>query len=139
MINSTTSGFAGKTIKTHKWQKWMTNTNKQNKTITALHNSHPTIGTIATRARIAITIVAPTKTNEQEMIAVDQTRVIAPTPNRAVRAAQVVITTETVHTSTMSREVLEKQTIRDELYADPHTISKRDTYTQDNTTQSKHI
>jgi hypothetical protein len=28
LINSTTNGFAGKTIKTHKWQKWMTTTNK---------------------------------------------------------------------------------------------------------------
>jgi hypothetical protein len=93
MINSTTNGFDGKTIKTHKWQKWMTNTNKQNKTITALHNSRPTIGTIATSAQIAITIETSTKTNEQEMIAVDQTRVIAPTPKRAVRAAQVVTTT----------------------------------------------
>jgi hypothetical protein len=93
MINSMTHGFTGKTIKTHKWQKWMTNTNKQSKTITALHNSRPTIGTTATSNRIEITIVTPTKTNEQEMIAVDQTRVITPTPKRAVRAAQVVTTT----------------------------------------------
>jgi hypothetical protein len=101
MINSMTNGFAGKTIKMHKWRKWMNNTHKQNKTITALHNSRPTIGTIVASARIAITIMTPTKTNEQEMIAVDQTHEIAPTPKRAVRAAQVVITTETVHTSTM--------------------------------------
>jgi hypothetical protein len=107
MINSTTNGFAGKTIKTHKWRTWMTNTNKQNKTITALHNSRHTIGTIATSARTAITIVTPTKTKEQEMIAVDQTRVIAPTPKRAVHAAQVVITTETVHTSTRRKRSTE--------------------------------
>jgi hypothetical protein len=86
----------------------MTNTNKQNKTITALHNNRPTIGTIATSARIIITIVTPTKTNEQEMIAVDQNRVIAPTPNHAVRAAQVVITTETVGTSTMRKRSTRK-------------------------------
>jgi hypothetical protein len=86
----------------------MTNTNKQNKTITALHNNRPKIGTIATSARIAITIMIPTKTNEQEMIAVDQTRMIARTPNRAVRAAQVVITTETVRTSTMRKRSTRK-------------------------------
>jgi hypothetical protein len=53
--------------------------------------------------RITITIVIRTTTNDPEMIALDQTRVIAPTPNRAVRAAQVAITTETVHTSTMTK------------------------------------
>jgi hypothetical protein len=108
MINSMTNGFAGKTTKTHKWRKWMTNTNKQNKTITALHSNHHKIGTIETSARIAITVVTPTKRNKQEMIALDQTRVIAPAPNRAVRAAQVVITTETVHTSTMRKRSTRK-------------------------------
>jgi hypothetical protein len=43
------------------------------------------------------------------MTAVDQTREIDPTPKRAVHAAQVVITTETVHTSTMRKEVLENK------------------------------
>jgi hypothetical protein len=84
-----------------------------NKTITALHNIHPTIGTTATIAQIGTTIVTPTKTNEQEMIAVDQTSVIAPTPKRAVRAAQVVTTTETVHTSTMGKRSTRKQTKHD--------------------------
>jgi hypothetical protein len=103
-----TNEFAGKPIKTHKWRKWTNHTNKHNKTITALHNSRPTIGTIVTSARIAITIAITTKTNEQEMIAVDQTREIAPTPKRAVRAAQVVITTEMVHTSTMRKRSTRK-------------------------------
>jgi hypothetical protein len=124
MISYMTNGFAGKTTKTHKWQKWMNNTNKQNKTITALHSSRLTIGAIVTSARKAITIVTHIKTNDQEMIALDQTRVIAPTPNRAVRAAQVAITTETVHTSTMIKRSTRKQNIHDELYAEPHTISK---------------
>jgi hypothetical protein len=138
MINSMTNGFAGKTIKTHKWQKWMTNTNNQNKTITALHNSRPTIGTIATSTRKAIAIVTPTKTNELEMIAVDQTRLIAPTPNRAVRAAQVMITTETVHTSTMRKRSTRKTNhTRGALRRTTHDI-KREAYTQDNTTQSTH-
>jgi hypothetical protein len=130
MISYMTNGFAGKTTKTHKCRKWMNNTNKQNKTITALHSSCPTIGAIVTSARIAITIVTHIKTNNQEMIALDQTRVIAPTPNRAVRAvravraAQVAITTETVHTSTMIKRSTTKQNIHNELYAEPHTISK---------------
>jgi hypothetical protein len=59
----------------------------------ALHNSRPTVVMIVTSDRIAITIVITTKTNEQEMIEVDQTRETAPTPKRAVRAAQVVTTT----------------------------------------------
>jgi hypothetical protein len=122
MINSMTNGFAGKTIKTHKWQKWMTNTNEQNKTIMALRSSRPTIGMIATSAEIAITIVSPTKTNAQEIIAVDQTRVIAPTPKRAVRAAQVVTTPETGHNFTMRKRSTTKQTIHNELHAEPHTI-----------------
>jgi hypothetical protein len=79
------------------------NTNKQNRTTTGLHSSRPTITTTATSARIAITIVIRTRTNDPEMIALDQTRVINPTPNRAVRAAGVAITTETVHTSTMTK------------------------------------
>jgi hypothetical protein len=79
---------------------------------------------VVTSARIAITIVITTKTNEQEMIAVDHTREIAPTPKRAVRAAQAVITTETVHTSTMRKRSTRKQTTHNELHAEPHTKSK---------------
>jgi hypothetical protein len=108
MINSMTNVFAGKTIKMHRWRKWTNNANKHNKTIMALHNSRPTVEMIVTSDRIAITIAITTKTNEQEMIAVDQTREIAPTPKRAVRAAQVVITTETVHTSTMRKRSTRK-------------------------------
>jgi hypothetical protein len=129
MINSMTKESAGKPIKTHRWRKWTNNTNKQNKTITALHNNHPTIGMIVTNARISITIVITTKTNEQEMIAVDHTRKIAPTPKRAVRAAQAVITTETVHTSTMRKRSTRKQSTHDELHAEPHT-QQLEVYTQ---------
>jgi hypothetical protein len=103
IIRSVTSGFAGKTTKTRKWRKWMNNTNKQDKTTTGLHSSRPKIATTATSARIAITIVIHTKTNDPETIALDQTRLIAPTPNRAGRAAQVAITTETVHAYMMTK------------------------------------
>jgi predicted phage tail protein len=124
MINSMTHVFTGKPIKMH-GRKWTNNANKSNKTIMALHNSLPTVGMKVTSDRIAITIAITTKTNEQEMIAVDQTREIAPTPKRAVRAAQVVTTTETVHTSTMRKRSTRKQTTHDELNAEPHTRRKR--------------
>jgi hypothetical protein len=48
------------------------------------------------------TVVIATKTNVHEMIADDHPREIAPTPTRAVRAAQA-ITTETAHHSTMTK------------------------------------
>jgi uncharacterized protein YqjF (DUF2071 family) len=130
IINSMTNEFAGKTIKTHRWRKWTNNANKHNKTITAINNSRPTIGTIITSARIAITIAITTKTNEQEMIAVDQTHKIAPTPKCAVRAAQVVITTETVHTSAMRKRSTRKQTTHNELNAEPHTKTKISVHTR---------
>jgi hypothetical protein len=130
MINSMTNEFAGKTIKTQRWRKWTNNVNKHNKTITALHNSRPTIGTIVASAGIAITIAITTKTNEQEMVAVDKTREIAPTPKCAVRAAQVVTTTETIHTSTMRKRSTRKQTKHDELNAEPHTKTKRSVHTR---------
>jgi hypothetical protein len=76
----------------------------------ALHNSRPTVEMIVTSDRITTPIVITTKTNEQEMIVVDQTRETDPTPKRAVRAAQVVTTTETVHTSTMRTISARKQT-----------------------------
>jgi hypothetical protein len=81
----------------------MNNTNKQNRATTDPRISRPSIATTITNVRIAIPIVIRIRTNDLEMIALDQTRVIAPTPNRAVRAAQVVITTETVHTSMMTK------------------------------------
>jgi hypothetical protein len=96
----------------------------------ALHNSRPTVGMIVTSDRIAITIAITTKTNEQEMIAVDQTREIAPTLKRAVRAAQVVTTTETVHTSTMRKRSTRKQTTHDEIIEEPHTKTKRSVHTR---------
>jgi hypothetical protein len=48
------------------------------------------------------TVVIATKTNVHEMIADDHPREIAPTPTRAVPAAQA-ITTETVQHSTMTK------------------------------------
>jgi hypothetical protein len=47
-------------------------------------------------------VVIATKTNIHETIADDHPREIAPTPTRAVRAAQA-ITTEVVHHSTMTK------------------------------------
>jgi hypothetical protein len=85
---------------------------------------------IVTSDRIAIKIAITTKTNEQEMIVVNQTREIAPTPKRAVRAAQVVTTTETVHTYTMRKRSTRKQTTQDELNAEPHTKTKRSVNTR---------
>jgi hypothetical protein len=96
----------------------------------ALHNSRPTVGMKVTSDRIAIKIVITTKTNEKEMIAVDQTRKIAPTPKRAVRTAQVVTTTETVNTSTMRKRSARKQTTHDELNAEPHTKTKRSVHSR---------
>jgi hypothetical protein len=130
MIKSMTHVFAGKPIKMHRWRKWTNNANKHNKIIMALDNSRPTVEMIVTSDRIAITIAITTKTNEQEMIAVDQTREIAPTPKHAVRAAQVVTTTETVHTSTMRKRSSRKQTTHDELNAEPHTKTKRSVHTR---------
>jgi hypothetical protein len=48
------------------------------------------------------TVVITTKTHVHEMIANDHPREIAPTPTRAVRAAQA-ITTEMVQRSTMTK------------------------------------
>jgi hypothetical protein len=103
MVSSMTNGFAGKKIKPHKWRNWMNNANKQNRTTTDPRISRPSIATTTTNVRIAIPIVIRIRTKDPEMIALDQTRVIAPTPNGAVHAAQVAITTETVHTSTMTK------------------------------------
>jgi hypothetical protein len=118
MISSMTNGFVGKTIKTHKWRKWMNNTNKQNRTTTDPHIIRLSIDTTITNVRIAIQIVIRTRTNDPEMIALDQTRVIAPTPNRAVRTAQVVITTETVHTYKMTKRSTKIYTMQ---YTQNHT------------------
>jgi hypothetical protein len=49
-----------------------------------------------------LTVVTVTKINSHETIADDRPHEIAPTPTRAVRAAQV-ITTETAHHSTMTK------------------------------------
>jgi hypothetical protein len=49
-----------------------------------------------------LTVVAVTKTNVHKMTADDRPHEIAPTPTRAVRAAQA-ITTETAHHSTMTK------------------------------------
>jgi hypothetical protein len=78
----------------------MNKTGKQNITTTDPHIGRPYIATTTTNVLTATPIMIHIRTNDPEMIAPDQTRMIAPTPNRAVHAAQVAITTETVHTTT---------------------------------------
>jgi hypothetical protein len=55
------------------------------------------------------TVVITTKTNVHEMIADDHPREIAPTPTRAVRAAQV-ITTKIVQHSKMTKRNIRSHT-----------------------------
>jgi hypothetical protein len=55
------------------------------------------------------TVMITTKTNAHEMIADDHPREIAPTPTRAVSAAQV-ITTEMVQHSTMTKRNIRSYT-----------------------------
>jgi hypothetical protein len=87
---------------------------------------------IITNDPATLTIAITTRTNEQEMIAADQTHGIAPTPKRAAHSAQV-ITTETAHTSTKRKRSTRKQTPNGALQAAPH--KKNEAYTQDNVTQ----
>jgi hypothetical protein len=51
------------------------------------------------------TVVITTKTNVNEMIAADHPREIAPTPTRAVRAAQVITTEMVQHSTTTKRNI----------------------------------
>jgi hypothetical protein len=84
---------------------------------------------IITNDPATLTIAITTRTNEQEMIAADQTHGIAPTPKRAAQ----VITTETAHTSTKRKRSTRKQTPNGALQAAPHKTNEA--YTQDNVTQ----
>jgi hypothetical protein len=88
----------------HKWQKKLNNENKHNKTTTALLNNstYNTVEMVITNALMQLTVVTVTKTNVHETTVDDRPHEIAPTPTRAVRAAQA-ITTETVHHSTMTK------------------------------------
>jgi hypothetical protein len=88
----------------HKWQNKLNSKNKPNKTTTALLNNmtDSTIEMILTNDLAQLTVVTVTKTNVHETTADDRPHKIAPTPTRAVRAAQA-ITTETEHHSTMTK------------------------------------
>jgi hypothetical protein len=74
-----------------------------NKATTAQQINHLTVDTTATNVQITTPTATRIRTNDLEMIALDLTHVIAPTPNHAVRAAQAAIITEMVHTSTMTK------------------------------------
>jgi hypothetical protein len=88
----------------HKWQNKLNNENTPNKATTALLNNRTDskIEMIVTNALAQLTAVKVTKTNVHEMTAGDHPHEIAPTPTRAVRAAQA-IATETAHHSTMTK------------------------------------
>jgi hypothetical protein len=80
------------------------NKSKTNKINTDLLNNR-TGNTVEMTVTIVLTqhtVVIATKINVHETIADDHPREIAPTPTRAVRAAQA-ITTETAHHSTMTK------------------------------------
>jgi hypothetical protein len=91
----------------HKWQNKLNSKNKPNKTTKALLNNRTdsTIEMIITNALAQLTVATVTKTNIHGTTADDRPHEIAPTPTRAVRAAQA-ITTETAHHSTMTKEIL---------------------------------
>jgi hypothetical protein len=82
----------------HKWQNKLNNESKTNKTTTDLlnNNTGSTVETIITNALMQLTVVTVTKIDSHETITDDRPHKIAPTPTRAVRAAQA-ITTETAH------------------------------------------
>jgi hypothetical protein len=56
------------------------------------------------------TVVITTKRNVQEMISDDHPREIAPTPTRAVRAAQVITTEMVQHYTTTTRNIRSRTT-----------------------------
>jgi hypothetical protein len=101
----------------------MNNTNKIDRTTTDPQTNRPSIAMKITNVRIAIPIATRIRTNDPEMIALDQTRVIAPTPNRAVRAVQVAITTEMVRTSTTTKRSTKPTRCTLRRNAEPHMIS----------------
>jgi hypothetical protein len=88
----------------HKWQNKLNSEKKPNKITTALlkNRTDSTIEMIITNALAQLTVVTATKTNIHETTADDRPHEIAPTPTRAVRAAQA-ITTETAHHYTMTK------------------------------------
>jgi hypothetical protein len=88
----------------HKWQNKLNSENTPKKSTTALLNNRTgsTIEMIITNSLAQLTAVTVTKTNVHEMTADDYPHEIAPTPTRAVRAAQA-ITTETAHHSMMTK------------------------------------
>jgi hypothetical protein len=88
----------------HKWQNKLNSENTPNKATTDLLNNRTdsTIEMIVTNALAQLTAVKVTKTNVHETTADDHPHKIAPTPTRAVRAAQA-ITTETAHHYTMTK------------------------------------
>jgi hypothetical protein len=88
----------------HKWQNKL-NTEKHSKVTTALLNfrTDHMVETIKKSDPTPHTVVTTTKTNIHEMIAADHPRDIAPTPTRAVRAAQVITTEMMQHSTTTKR------------------------------------
>jgi hypothetical protein len=88
----------------HKWQNKLNTENKHSKVNTALLNfrTEHMVEMITTNDLTPHTNKITTNTNVHKMIVVDHPREIAPTPTRAVRAAQV-ITTEMVQHSTMTK------------------------------------
>jgi hypothetical protein len=104
----------------------MNNTNKINITTTDPQTNRPSIAMTVTNVRIAIPIATRIRTNDPEMIALNQTRVIAPTPNRAVRAVravQVAITTEMVRTSTTTKRSTKPTRCTLRRHTEPHMLS----------------
>jgi hypothetical protein len=85
---------------------------KHSKVTTALLNfrTDHMVETITTSDPTPHTVVTTTKTNVHEMITADHPREIAPTPTRAVSAAQV-ITTKMVQHSTTTKINTRSQTI----------------------------
>jgi hypothetical protein len=88
----------------HKLQHKLNNENTPNKAIASILNNRTdsTIKMIVTNALAQLKAVAVTKTNVHETTAEDHPHEIAPTPTRAVRAAQA-ISTETAHHYTMTK------------------------------------
>jgi hypothetical protein len=65
---------------------------------------------IITNDPIPHTIMTTTKTNVHEMMAANHPREIAPTPTRAVRAAQAITTEIVQHSTTTKRNIRSRTT-----------------------------
>jgi uncharacterized protein YqiB (DUF1249 family) len=87
-----------------KWQNKLNNESKTNKTTKDLlsNRTGSTVEMIIKNVLTQLTVVTVTKINVHKTIADDHPREIAPTPTRAVRAAQAT-TTETAHHSTTTK------------------------------------